>query len=89
MSSHATTQRRALQLVPGLLLCISISLAAVALQHAEEASTGRAWLEALVLAIILGTVIRTAWTPPARWTPGIDLSAKFLLEVAVVLSTLR
>lgn len=85
MSSHATTQRRALQLVPGLLLCISISLAAVALQHVEEASTGRAWLEALVLAIILGTVIRTAWTPPARWTPGIDLSAKFLLEVAVVL----
>ena len=38
-----------------------------------------------MLAIILGTVIRTAWTPPARWTPGIDLSAKFLLEVAVVL----
>jgi len=46
---------------------------------------GRAWLETLVLAILLGAAIRTAWRPGARWKPGIDFSAKALLEVAVVL----
>ncbi len=46
---------------------------------------GRAWLEALVLAILLGTAIRTAWTPDARWRVGVTFCAKTLLEVAVVL----
>ncbi|MDB5377627.1 MAG: putative sulfate exporter family transporter [Rubritepida sp.] len=76
---------RVLQLAPGVLLCIGVSLAAVALAQGEEAIFGRAWLEALVLAILIGAAMRTAWTPGARWKPGIDLSAKFLLEVAVVL----
>ena len=48
-------------------------------------ASGRAWVEALVLAILVGTVIRTAWTPGPRWKRGIDFSAKPLLEIAVVL----
>lgn len=71
--------------IPGVLLCLALTIAAVGLQRAEELLAGRAWLEALVLAIILGACVRTAWTPGERWTPGINLSAKFLLEVAVVL----
>jgi len=47
--------------------------------------SGRAWLEALVLAILIGAAVRTAWTPGKRWKPGIDFSAKLVLEVAVVL----
>src|SRR6476620_1757534 len=47
--------------------------------------SGRAWLEALVLAILIGAAIRTAWTPGKMWKPGIDFSAKLLLEIAVVL----
>jgi uncharacterized integral membrane protein (TIGR00698 family) len=70
---------------PGVALCISVTIAAFALQSVEAKLVGRAWLEALVLAILLGTVIRTAWTPSARWIAGIDFSAKILLEVAVVL----
>ncbi|WP_067733692.1 YeiH family protein [Novosphingobium naphthalenivorans] len=73
------------RLVPGLLLCLAVTGAAFALQRVEEALFGRAWLEALVLAILLGTVLRSAWTPHERWFPGISFSAKFLLEVAVVL----
>ncbi|WP_424135751.1 YeiH family protein [Roseomonas chloroacetimidivorans] len=73
------------RLLPGLLLCLGVTLAAVALAHLEEAVFGRAWLESLVLAILLGTVVRTAWKPGPRWKPGIDFSAKMLLEVAVVL----
>jgi uncharacterized integral membrane protein (TIGR00698 family) len=72
-------------LVPGLLLCVGVTLAALALARLEAALFGRAWLEALVLAILLGAAIRTAWRPGPRWKPGIDFAAKTLLEVAVVL----
>ncbi|MCB5174582.1 YeiH family protein [Microvirga lenta] len=73
------------RLAPGIALCGAVALAAIGLQHLEEAWTGRPWLEALVIAILLGTAIRTAWTPSARWTPGIGFSAKTLLEIAVML----
>ncbi len=53
-------------LVPGLLLCGAVTLAATLLQAVEERLFGRAWLEALVLGILIGTAVRTAWTPSAR-----------------------
>lgn len=74
-----------LALVPGLLLCVGVTLAAIALARIEAALFGHAWLEALVLAILLGTGLRSVWTPSARWRPGIAFSAKTLLEIAVVL----
>jgi uncharacterized integral membrane protein (TIGR00698 family) len=55
------------------------------LQQLELVASGRAWIEALVVAILIGAAIRTAWTPSQRWKPGIDFSAKLLLEIAVVL----
>ena len=72
-------------LLPGLALCVAVTALAFAAAKAEVALFGQAWIEALVLAILIGTVIRTAWTPSARWHPGIGFSAKILLEVAVVL----
>ena len=71
--------------VPGLLLTIAVSLGAFGLQFVEARLFGHVWLEALVLAILLGTVVRSLWTPGARWHAGIEFSAKTLLEVAVVL----
>jgi uncharacterized integral membrane protein (TIGR00698 family) len=76
---------RVFGVVPGLLLCVGVTLAAMGIERIEARWVGAAWLEALVLAILVGTAIRTAWTPGQRWTAGINLSAKFLLEVAVVL----
>jgi uncharacterized integral membrane protein (TIGR00698 family) len=73
------------RILPGLLLCLAVSAAALGLERAEVAVSGRAWIETLVLAILVGTAVRTAWTPPERWRPGIDFSGKFVLEVAVVL----
>ena len=73
------------RIVPGLLLCVGITLAAMGLEQIEARLSGAAWLEALVLAILVGTAVRSAWTPAHRWTAGIDFSAKFLLEAAVVL----
>ncbi|MBV1800207.1 YeiH family protein [Siccirubricoccus sp. G192] len=73
------------RLLPGLLLCLAITLAALALEHVEEAVFGRAWLEALVLAILLGTAVRSLWRPGDQYGPGIGFGAKTLLEVAVLL----
>jgi uncharacterized integral membrane protein (TIGR00698 family) len=79
------TRNRIAQLAPGIALCAAIALAAMGLQRIEEHWTGRAWLEALVIAILLGTLARTLWTPDRRWAPGIGFSAKTLLEIAVML----
>ncbi|QCP52883.1 putative sulfate exporter family transporter [Trinickia violacea] len=70
---------------PGIALCMAVTLGAWCLQIAEAHLFGRAWLESLVLAILLGTAIRSLWTPGERWLSGIAFSAKTLLEVAVML----
>ncbi len=72
-------------LLPGLLLTLAVTAVAIAAQVVEVHLFGRAWLEALVLAILIGTIVRTVWTPSSRWLPGINFSAKTLLEVAVTL----
>ncbi len=48
-------RKRIAHLTPGIALCAAIALAAIGLQHLEEHWTGRPWLEALVIAILLGT----------------------------------
>ena len=53
------------RLVPGVLLCIAITLVAYGLERIETATAGEPYLEALVLAILLGVAVRTAWTPGA------------------------
>ncbi len=73
------------RVLPGIALCVGVTLLATLLQIVEIRLAGEPYLEALVLAIVLGVAIRTAWTPGGRWTPGIQFSAKMLLEIAVVL----
>lgn len=73
------------RVLPGLMLAVAVTLAANLLQSVEAHLLGRAWIEALVLAILLGTLVRTAWTPSQRWAPGIQFAAKPVLEIAVVL----
>ena len=72
-------------LLPGVLLCIAIAIAATLLQAVEIQFAGRLYIEALVLAILLGVAIRTAWKPGPQWNPGVNFSAKFLLEFAIVM----
>ena len=85
----ATTSRGLLagtmSLVPGVGLCLLVTLAAYGLEAGEMALLGKTWLEALVLAILLGTLMRSLWTPSGIWHDGIAFSAKILLEIAVVL----
>ena len=76
---------RVAQLAPGVALCVGLALAAFGLQRLEEHWAGRPYLEALVIAILLGTCVRTLWTPGKRFADGIGFSAKMLLEIAVML----
>lgn len=71
--------------LPGIVLCAAVTAAAISLQMAQESSFGHPYLEAIVIAILVGTAIRTFWTPGTRWRAGIAFSAKQLLEVAVAL----
>ncbi len=76
---------RVAQLAPGVALCVGLALAAFGLQRLEEHWAGRPYLEALVIAILLGTCVRTLWTPGKQFADGIGFSAKMLLEIAVML----
>jgi uncharacterized integral membrane protein (TIGR00698 family) len=74
-----------LALIPGLIACVIVALAAVAVQALELRLFGRGWIDAIVLAILIGAAIRSVWTPPTTLQPGIEFSARTLLEIAVVL----
>jgi uncharacterized integral membrane protein (TIGR00698 family) len=71
--------------LPGLLLCIAITVIATLLEKVEVSFTEQPYLEALVIAILLGVAIRSFWAPGPMWSTGIGFSAKALLEIAVVL----
>jgi uncharacterized integral membrane protein (TIGR00698 family) len=73
------------ELTPGIFFCVFLTMLAFLLQSIERRLVGEAYLEALVLAILLGVIVRTFWTPTRRWTAGIHFSSKLLLEFAVVL----
>src|SRR2546423_9162923 len=55
------------------------------IEQAEVSYAGHPYLEGLVIAILLGVLIRAFWTPGPLWSKGIAFSAKTLLEIAVVL----
>ena len=73
------------RVLPGLSICVAVAAIANLLQSIEVHFSGQPYFEALVLAIITGVVIRSIWRPGERWTPGIALSANFVLESAIVL----
>ncbi|MEO8946431.1 MAG: putative sulfate exporter family transporter [Gemmatimonadaceae bacterium] len=72
-------------LIPGVALTVVVSIASLAIANGEERIFGHAIIEGLVVAILLGMVVRTAWTPPATTNPGVAFTAKQILEVAVFL----
>lgn len=77
--------RGVLTLIPGLLACAAVAGAAVAVQALELRLFGRGWVDSIVLAILIGAAVRWLWTPPAALRPGVEFSARTLLEIAVVL----
>ncbi len=76
---------RVAALIPGIAVCTLVAVIAMTVQALQEIAVGHPYVEAIVIAILLGTAIRTVWKPGSRWLAGIAFSAKQLLEVAVAL----
>ncbi|MCZ2158074.1 putative sulfate exporter family transporter [Bartonella sp. 220] len=70
---------------PGILVCLLISILAYGIEVIEKQLLGQAWLENLVLAILLGSIIRSCFALPTYFQKGITFCAKTLLEFAIVL----
>lgn len=73
------------RLLPGLGLCLAVALAALALASGLHAVVGTAPVEPLVLAIVIGSGVRSLAGRLERHQAGMEFSAKTLLEVAIVL----
>jgi uncharacterized integral membrane protein (TIGR00698 family) len=71
--------------LPGVLLCAAVTALALTAQALELRGLGHPYVEALVLAILFGAVLRAVWTPVLGFQAGIAFSAKQLLELAVML----
>jgi uncharacterized integral membrane protein (TIGR00698 family) len=80
-----TAMERTRLWAPGVALATLITLVALALGRIQEMLFDFAALEPLVLALLIGLAVRAAWTPRAVFLPGIGISAKQLLEFAIVL----
>jgi uncharacterized integral membrane protein (TIGR00698 family) len=71
--------------LPGLALCIAIGLVGWMLQKAEESALGRPYVEALVLALLIGVAVSAFRELPDSLAPGIQFASRELLELAVCL----
>jgi uncharacterized integral membrane protein (TIGR00698 family) len=71
--------------LPGIVVCIAVAGVSAALEAGERHLFAHPYVEALVLAILLGMAVRSFWNPSERWQAGIAFSAKQLLELAVML----
>ncbi len=83
--SHTLPLRPLWSMTPGILLCAAVSAAAILAERAQAQAFGHAWLGDLVIAILVGVVLRSFAPLPQAAAAGIKFSAKTLLEVAVVL----
>lgn len=72
-------------IAPGLALTAAVAVAAFGLQALEVSLFGRAWLDGIVLAILIGVAVRSLWEPGQAFLPGVNFSARTLLEIAVML----
>jgi len=79
MSQRVTT------LVPGVVVAVVVSFVSIGLGRVEEVLLGRAIIEPLVLAILVGMIIRTFRGKRDREEPGVRFVAKPVLEVAVAI----
>ncbi|HEY3291914.1 MAG TPA: putative sulfate exporter family transporter [Anaerolineae bacterium] len=69
----------------GVALSIGLAVAAVVLQLVETQVLGQPVIEGIVIAILLGMLVRTFVPLGNQFAPGISFSAKQVLEFAVVL----
>src|SRR5437762_1875289 len=76
---------RGARYAPGILLAAAVGVLSIAIARVEARVFGHPLIEGLVVAILLGMIVRTAWAPPERVDVGIQFTAKQVLEAAVFL----
>ena len=72
-------------LLPGILFSAVVGVSALGVAAVEDRMFGHPIVEGLVVAILLGMLLRTLWAPPAMLDAGVSFTAKQVLEVAVLL----
>ena len=72
-------------LAPGIIASVFVAAIAVAIGRLEELAFGRAIIEPLVLAILVGMLVRSVRGEPTREANGVRFVAKEVLEAAVFL----
>src|SRR5438128_1499528 len=83
--SRLQASRAGGSLVPGIAAAVAVSVVAIAVGWMEERTLGRAVVEPLVLAILIGMLVRTPLGAWSRGDAGIRFASKNVLEVAVFL----
>ena len=73
------------RLLPGVALAAAVGFVSLGIAGVEERVFGHPIVEGLVVAILLGMIVRTVWSPSARLEAGVSFAAKEILEVAVLL----
>lgn len=84
-SSRGAGPSRATRLLPGVAFAVVVGLASLGIAALEERAFGHAFVEGLVVAILLGMILRTLWSLPDSLDAGVSFTAKEILEVAVFL----
>ena len=82
MDAHATSRS---PLLPGVALAVAVGGAALVVASVESQAFGHPIVEALVVAIMIGMLVRTIWTLPAAMERGVAFTAREVMEVAVLL----
>ena len=72
-------------LLPGIALATAVALVSAGIAAVESRIFGHPIIEALVVAILLGMLVRSCWKPPAAFDAGVRFTGKEVLEVAVFL----
>src|SRR4051794_26575486 len=78
-------RRSKVALVPGLAFTAAVGIVALGLAAMERRVLAHELLEPLVLALLLGMLLRTCAAVPTRAEPEIAYAAKQVLEGAIVL----
>lgn len=73
------------RLAPGVAASALVAVASAGVAQLETQFLGHPVIEALVVALLLGMLVRVVWRPSARYEGGIRFSGKQVLEFSVAL----
>jgi uncharacterized integral membrane protein (TIGR00698 family) len=71
--------------LPGLGLALAVTTLAIGVEALEQWLLGARYVDALVIAILAGTLVHTVLGLHERFAAGVQFAAKTVLEIAVVL----